>query len=837
MRALLLLFCATLAFAESGRDAWLRYRQLDRAAATQYRAALPAVVVTFGDSPLLAGARQELQRGVRGMLTRTLREESALPRESALVIGTLAALPKPLAQTGEMAEDAYRLRTVVSGGTRYIVISAANPRGALYGVFGFLRKIALHEPIAALNEEQTPYAPVRWVNQWENLDGSIERGYGGRSIFYDNGDVRADLTRAGEYARLLASLGINGASVNNVNVNYKTLDPAFIPQLARIADVFRPWGVRMVMAVDVSSPQRVGKMSTFDPRDEKVAAWWQAKVDEIYRAIPDLGGFVVKADSEGRPGPSSYGRTHADAANMLARALKPHGGLLFYRGFVYDNRADWRNLKNDRARAAYDNFISLDGKFDDNVLIQVKNGPIDFQVREPASPLFGALEKTNEAIELQVTQEYLGQARHMVFLVPMWKETLDFDMQAKGPGTPVKALVAGKVFHRPTGGFVGVANVGMDDDWMGNHFSQANLYGYGRLAWNPNLSSRQIVDEWTKLTFGDNPKVLQTVAAMQLSSWRTYENYTGVLGMQTLTEITGTHYGPAVEASERNGWGQWHRADEKGIGMDRTVATGTGFIGQYRPAVAKVYESLAPCPDDLLVWMHHVPYTYVLHNGQTVIQYLYDAHYAGAEAAAAYPGQWETLKGLIDERRYEEALATLEYQAGAAQEWRDSINSWFFKTSGIPDAKGRVGHYPGRHEAEAMQLDGYTEVKATPWETASGQAVQCPADRCAASFKYDGKPGWYTLRVRYFDMPAGVAHFRLLVGPQLVDEWASDDRLPARKLDGAASTRRVVDGVALRPGDEIRIEGRPDPRDRAALDYIEVEPIAAAKPLTAATKK
>ncbi len=832
MKVLLLFLSAALLYGESGRDAWLRYPELDAITASQYRASLPAVVVTLGDSPLLASARQELQRGVHGMLRRTLREESQIPKESAIILGTVESLPKELAPSAALIEDAYAIRR-----GRHIVITASNPRGVLYGVFGLLRRIALKRPIAALDETQTPYAPVRWVNQWDNINGTIERGYGGPSLFYENNAVRADLTRAGEYARLLASLGINGASVNNVNVNLPTMDPAFIRQMARIADVFRPWGVRMVMAVDISSPQKVGKMNTFDPRDEKVAEWWRAKVEDIYSVIPDLGGFVVKADSEGRPGPSSYGRTHADAANMLARALKPHGGLLFYRGFVYDNRADWRNLKNDRARAAYDNFISLDGKFDDNVLIQVKNGPIDFQVREPASPLFGALEKTNEAIELQVTQEYMGQARHMVYLVPMWKETLDFDMQAKGAGTPVKALVAGKVFHRPTGGFVGVVNVGMDDNWMGNHFSQANLYGYGRLAWNPNLSSRQIVDEWTKLTFGDNPKVLQTVAAMQLSSWRTYENYTGVLGMQTLTEITGTHYGPAVEASERNGWGQWHRADEKGIGMDRTVATGTGFIGQYRPAVAKVYESLTTCPDDLLVWMHHVPYTYVLHNGQTVIQYIYDAHYAGAEAAAGYPGQWESLEGLVDERRYNEALATLDYQAGAAQEWRDSINSWFFKTSGIADAKGRVGRYPGRYEAEAMKLDGYAEVKATPWETASGQAVQCPADTCAATLKYEGKPGWYTLRVRYFDMPTGVAHFRLLVGPQVVDEWDADDRNPARKLDGAASTRRVIEGVALRPGDEIRIEGRPDGRDRAALDYMEVASIPVARPAAPAAKK
>ena len=310
--------------------------------------------------------------------------------------------------------------------------------------------------------------------------------------------------------------------------------------------------------------------------------WWKTKVDEIYGAVPDLGGIVLKADSEGRVGPSAYKRTHADAANVIARALKPHGGVFFYRGFVYDHKMDWRNLKNDRARAAYDNFIGLDGRFDDNVIIQIKHGPIDFQVREPASPLFGALKNTNEAVELQITQEYFGQGRHTVFLVPMWKEALDFDMKVRSATpTPVKAIVSGKVWKNATGGFVGVSNVGRDANWFGNHMSQANLYGFGRLAWDADLSSKQIIDDWTRLTFGTDSRVVDTVNDIQLKSWRVFENYTGPLGLQTLTDIVGNHYGVSVEASERNGWGQWHRADENGVGMDRTVKTGTGYIGQY----------------------------------------------------------------------------------------------------------------------------------------------------------------------------------------------------------------------------------------------------------------
>ncbi len=343
-----------------------------------------------------------------------------------------------------------------------------------------------------------PAVPLRWVNQWDNLDGSIERGYGGRSIFWENMHARDDLSRVSEYGRLLASLGINGCSINNVNANPRVLAPELIPQIARIAEAFRPWGVKVVLSIDFGSPQSVGGLDTFDPLDPKVIAWWNAKVDELYRAVPDLGGFVLKADSEGRVGPSTYGRTHADAANVVARALKPHGGLIFYRGFVYDHHMDWNNPKNDRARAAYDNFKELDGKFDDNAVVQIKNGPIDFQVREPASPLFGALEKTKQAIELQVTQEYMGQARHTVFLAPMWKETLDFDMRVRDSFTPVKTLV---------NGFVGVVNVGLDDNWFGNHLSQENLYGFGRLAWNPDLAVTRIDDEWSGLTFGGSPQV------------------------------------------------------------------------------------------------------------------------------------------------------------------------------------------------------------------------------------------------------------------------------------------------------------------------------------------
>jgi len=813
--------------AETGSEGWLRYAPVDATLAEKYNS-IPASVVLFGDSSVLESAQSELIRGVRGMLGRTLRKEHVLPREKAIVLGTIDALHDAFPELREppaLGKDGYWLTAGRSHSFDCLIITAKTDRGVLYGTFALLSKISRNESIVALNEVQQPSAPLRWVDEWDNLDGSIERGYAGDSIFFEKGAVRDDLTRVGDYARLLASVGINGCAVNNVNADPHTLEAGFLPQLARIADAFRPWGVQIALSVDVSSPKLIGGLDTFDPLDPRVADWWKQKADEIYRQIPDFGGFVVKADSEGRAGPSSYGRTPADAANVIARALQPHGGYLFYRAFLYNYHLDWTNLKNDRARAAYDTFHPLDGKFADNVVIQIKYGPIDFQVREPVSPLFGGLEKTNQAIELQITQEYTGQQRHLCFLIPMWKEILDFDLQANGNPSPVKDLVSGKIFHRPASGYVGVANVGLDANWLSHPLAMANLYGFGRLAWNPDLSAQTIAEEWTRLTFGNDPQVVQTIDAMQLASWRIYEDYTGPLGAGTLTNILGPHYGPGVESSERNGWGMWHRADHDGIGMDRTVATGTGYVGQYSPPVAKMYESVSATPDELLLFFHHVPYTHVLHSGKTVIQYIYDSHYEGAEEASKYLPQWRSLKGRVDDQRYADVLARLEYQAGHAIVWRDAVCNWFLRVSGIPDTKGRVGNYPGRVEAKSMHLHGYVPTDVVPPEDASGgKAVTCPEplQRCEASYQFNGAAGWYEIDVEYFDLPSGQSRFRVLVGDQEVDEWTAGAQLPGMKLSADSSVRRRITGLALRPGDEIRIEGYPDGSERAPLDYLEL---------------
>ena len=815
--------------AETGRDAWLRYAPLDPAASAKY-STVPRLILRVGDSPVLESAEQEVTRGLRGLLGGEFRTVTALPREPVILLGTLsqvAELLPNLRPPQSLSLDGYWLAQTKVNGATCLVITAQNDRGVLYGVFAFLGKIARAQSLQSLNEMQIPANTIRMVDQWDNLDGTIERGYAGASLFFENGQVRQDLSRGGEYARLLASVGINVCAINNVNANPRLLEGTFLPQLRRVAEAFRPWGARLALSVDVSSPKVIGGLTTFDPFDPRVAAWWQQTVDALYAEIPDFAGFVVKADSEGRAGPASYGRTPADAANVIARALKPHGGLLFYRSFVYDHHLDWRNPKNDRARAAYDIFHPLDGQFADNVVIQIKHGPIDFQVREPVSPLIGGLEKTNEAIELQITQEYTGQQRHLCYLVPMWKEVLDFDMRNAGNSTPVSDLLSGKIYQRPFGGLVGVANVGMDANWLAHPLAMANLYGFGRLAWDPTLSAQTITEEWTRLTFGNDAAIVDTIDAVLLSSWNIYESYTGPLGAGTLTDILGSHYGPGVESSERNGWGQWHCADQAGIGMDRTVATGTGYVAQYSAGVAKKYESVETTPDELLLFFHHVPYSYKLHSGKTVIQHIYDSHYEGARRAAALVTNWQSLQGRVDQVRYEDVLRRLEYQAGHAIVWRDAICNWFARTSGVPDERGRVGHYPGRVEAEDMELHGYLKFDVTPWEAASGgKGIECPAESapCTASFHFTGAPGRYDIDVRYFDQSNGISQFRLYLRDQLIAEWSADDHFPAKVSNADSSTRHRIPAITLKTGDELRIEGHPDGPERAALDYVEFTP-------------
>jgi alpha-glucuronidase len=779
-------------------------------------------VRALGSQAVEKSAAQELTLGISQM-TGT----QSVPDAGETIVGTaeevrhefpLLAVPRNLQKEG------YWLGRTVSHGHPVVIVAGADERGTLFGAFALLRLVATRADLTHLNVREGPAMPIRWVDEWDNANGTVERGYGGRSIFFEDGKVRDDLTQAGAYARLLASIGVNGCNVNNVNGAAAFLRPEMIQGVARIADAMRPWGVRVAMSVDIASPQKIGGLATFDPLDPAVKAWWAQKIDEIYAAIPDFAGFTVKADSEGQAGPASYGRNPADAANTLAAALAPHGGVVFYRAFVYNNHLDWNDAKADRARAAYDIFHPLDGKFAPNVVVQIKFGPIDFQAEEPVSPLFAGLRRTSTAVELQVTQEYLGQQRHLVYLAPLWKEKLDFDLHAENRATPVKQIIEGRSFHRQLGGMIGVADVGRDG-WLGAPLAMANLYAFGRLAWNPDLSAESIAAEWTKQTISADPQVVATVDKMLMQSWPTYVDYTGFLGTQTLTDITGSHYGPNIESSERNGWGQWHRDDAQGIGMDRTVGTGTGFIGQYPPQVAHLYESLATCPDSLLLFFHHVPWTYKLHSGKTVIQYVYDSHYKGAQEAAALGAAWATLAGKMDPALFADEQSRLAYQAGHAIVWRDAIVQYFFKESGISDALGRAGQFPGRLESEDAHLNGYTVFEVRPWEDASrGKAVTCLEKSCSAEWTYSGKPGRFSIAVQYFDLQSGAAHFALTVNSNSIASWTADAKLPSRRPNGDNSTRFIAPGVELKPGDVIRVEGTPDASDPAALDYIEIKP-------------
>nr|WP_281387088.1 alpha-glucuronidase [Jiangella mangrovi] len=542
------------------------------------------------------------------------------------------------------------------------------------------------------DEQHSPVSGLRMLNHWDNVashprHGQVERGYSGGSIFYADGAVRTDLSRVAAYARLLAAIGIDQVAINNVNVAAREarLLTDGLDDVARIAAVLRPYGIRTHLSVSFASPITLGGLTTSDPLDADVRTWWRDTAARVWGAVGDFGGFVVKADSEGQPGPFAYGRDHADGANMLAEAVAPYGGLIHWRAFVYNHRQDWRDRSTDRARAAFDHFAPLDGHFAENVVVQVKHGPMDFQVREPVSPLLAALPRTRVALELQVTQEYTGQQRHAVYLGPEWSEILRW--QARGDGTPTVAEDVARA-----GGFTAVSNVGDDPYWTGHPFAQANLYAFGRLAWDPTLDPSDLLDEWVTLTFPGAPAALrEAIHAILDESWLTYEQYTTPLGVGFMVR-PGHHYGPDVDGYEYTPWGTYHFADRDGVGVDRSSATGTGYAGQYPEPWRDVYESAESCPDELLLFFHHVPYTHVLHSGTTVIQHIYDTHFAGVERVERMVEAWESVAHLTDDDLTARVRERLAEQLRSAVEWRDQVNTYFWRKSGIADAHGRVIH-------------------------------------------------------------------------------------------------------------------------------------------------
>ncbi|MBQ0825296.1 alpha-glucuronidase [Streptomyces tagetis] len=564
-------------------------------------------------------------------------------------------------------------------------VTAEGDRGLLHGLFHVVRlgEDAFRGDRAP--EEHRPALALRMLDHWDNVAvhpvmGQVERGYAGGSLFWADGRARDGLDRVRAYARLIAACGVNAVAVNNVNVHATEarLLTDRIGEVARLADTLRPYGIRTHLSVTFAAPVVLGGLETADPLDARVRAWWAEATARVYAAIPDFGGYVVKADSEGQPGPFAYGRTHADGANALAGALAPHGGTVHWRAFVYDHRQDWRDRSTDRARAAHDHFVPLDGAFAPNAVLQVKHGPMDFQVREPVSPLIGAMPRTRLAIEVQATQEYTGQQRHVCWLGPMWSEVLRFRPDGeRAAGRLADALVA-------------VSNAGDDPFWTGHPLAQANLYTFGRLAWDPGAEPGAVLDEWIALTHPGAPaRLAEGLHAVLDSSWHTYEKYTAPLGVGFMVQ-PGHHYGPGVDGYEYSPWGTYHFADRDGVGVDRGAARGTGFAAQYAEPWATVYESPDTCPDELLLFFHHVPYGHVLRSGKTVIQHIYDTHFEGVAEAEEARRVWAGLAGLVAPARHARVADLFEEQVRCAREWRDQVNSYFLRKSGVPDERGRT---------------------------------------------------------------------------------------------------------------------------------------------------
>ncbi|MBI5302692.1 MAG: alpha-glucuronidase [Chloroflexi bacterium] len=556
-----------------------------------------------------------------------------------------------------------------------ILITANSAPAVLIGAFHFLRLLQTHQDIRVLDVTGRPRIRHRILAHWDNLDGSIERGYAGRSLWNWDELPKID-PRYHDYARACASIGINGTCLNNVNASATSLTTAYLEKTAALADVFRPYGIRVYLSPNFSAPMRLGGLTTSDPRDPGVAAWWQQKVDEIYRLIPDFGGFQVKANSEGQPGPQDNGANHDDGANMLADAFAPHGGIVLWRAFVYDTTVDA-----DRANCANKEFVPLDGKFRANVVVQVKNGAIDFQPREPFHPLFGAAPRTALALELQITQEYLGQSKHLVYLGGMWQEVLDSDTYANGAG-----MTVAKIVSEPANScVVGVANTGTERNWCGHHFSQANWYAFGRLTWDHTLSAGIIADEWIRMTWSNAPRVVDALKTMMLGSWEACINYMTPLGLHHLMQ-EGHHYGPdpGFDGAPRADWNSvyYHRADAHGLGFDRTRA-GSNNVSQYHSPLREQFDNLDTCPEKFLLWFHHASWDHLLASGRTLWQELQQRYDAGVAFVETMRDAWQSLQPKIDPARHAHVAARLAHQLENAREWREVCLGYFSRFANL----------------------------------------------------------------------------------------------------------------------------------------------------------
>jgi alpha-glucuronidase len=680
---------------EDGYDLWLRYRPVaDASRLAEYRAAITAIVIE-GDSPTLRAVRDELSAGLSGLLGRPIRIDGTAGVGGLVIAGTPSgsAVVKSLSLDTTLArlgDEGYLLRATTVRGRRALVIAAKSDAGVLYGAFALLSRLQQSMSVSRLDVASAPRIQLRLIDHWDNLDRSIEHGYGGMSLWEWTALPDSVSPRYRDYARAEASIGINGVSLTNVNANAKALTAEYVKKAAAIAGVFRPYGIRVYLTARFSAPIEIGGLKTADPLDPAVRAWWKAKADEIYAAIPDFGGFLVKANSEGQPGPQDYKRSHADGANMLADAVGPHGGIVIWRAFVYSN-----DVPTDRVKQAYNEFTPLDGQFRDNVLIQVKNGPLDFQPREPFSPLFGAMPKTPLIMEFQITKEYLGEDTHLVYLGSLMSEVLSADTWVHGKGSTVASVIDGSLHGYRRTGIAGVANTGTDRNWTGSHFNQANWYAFGRLAWDPSLEPAAIAEEWARRTFSNDPKVVAPIVHMMLVSREAVVNYMEPLG---LAHMMGTdhHYGPAPWARlARADWmpSYYHRADTNGVGFERSPK-GSDAVSQYAQPLRDLFGDRAHTPDSLLLWFHHVGWTERTKSGRTLWEDLFYHYREGIDTVRSMRRTWQSLREKIDSARFRDVDDFLAIQEHEAVWWRDAVLSYFqtFSNLRVPDGYAPFAH-------------------------------------------------------------------------------------------------------------------------------------------------
>ncbi|PVM90561.1 alpha-glucuronidase family glycosyl hydrolase [Caulobacter endophyticus] len=692
-----LLLAPLIARAEDGHDLWLRYRPVEAGAAGVYRASA-GTIAPVADTPALTVARAELERGLAGLLGE--RRDGG----GEILLGTprssprIATLNLPLEAAGA---EGYRIRTLIEGGRSVTVIAANTDVGVLHGVYRYLALIQTRQPIDRLDLVDAPKVRYRLLNHWDNLDRSVERGYAGQSIWdwWRLPDVRDP--RYVDYARANASIGINGAVLNNVNAKSDSLTAPYIAKAAALADTFRPYGIKVYLSARFSSPIEIGGLKTADPLDPAVRAFWKSKADEIYKAIPDFGGFLVKANSEGQPGPQDYGRTHADGANMLAQAVGPHGGIVMWRAFVYSHEQP-----DDRAKQGYSEFKPFDGQFAENVIVQVKNGAIDFQPREPFHPLFGAMPKTNLGMEFQITKEYLGFSTHLAYLGPMWEEVLKADTLAAGKGSTVAKVVDGKLHGYSRTLMAGVANIGTDRNWSGSQFDQANWYAFGRLAWDPEASSEAIARDWAAMAFSPDKRFVGPAVAMMMGSREAVVDYMTPMGLHHLMGRSH-HYGPGpwVAGGERADWTSvyYHRADKAGIGFDRT-AKGSNAVAQYAPPAAAGFSDLSTVDEKDLLWFHHLPWGYRTRSGRPLWDELVGRYSRGVKTVGGMQATWADLSPYVDAERHGEVAAYLAIQRREAQWWRDASIAYFQSINGLPLPKGEAPPPLSLEAYEAMQF-------------------------------------------------------------------------------------------------------------------------------------